>query len=688
MSRINSLEETHLCPDCDELRREHNLFRVFGQQPFRDRDKVQELSGVIHRFLRSLRADERCQFCAFLLRLVERTLPSRESGDIRIGLSPFLLSSRKDSVLRLDRAFNITNYSLSFQPICPGAGRVIPPQLNFDQPKLWMKLCSTRHGAVCTPQHKPVFRPTFKVIDAKQRRVVHAPIECSYIALSYVWGTGVPLLTLNETTKQRLYESEGLADSWTDIPTTIKDSMYVCEMLEVRYLWIDALCIQQDAPDKMVQVEQAYEAYANAVLTIVAGSSSSSWSGLSGIRGKPREEPQIICRIDDVTLAGCVLPSFQLESSTKWDRHGWTLQEKVTSDKLLVFAKDQVFWWCNSAQWCEDCSLDTDDFLSGSYEFLFDMDPVKPSPRNVADGWDAMNLYMGLISNFANRGLTEPKDSIFAFSAILRSFSFVKEQSHHFGLPRSFLDLALLFNLFTYKPSTRQYEYPSWTWAGWNPRTPVSQDLSHPVSKDDWKHFRTTTHFFHINNTQTRSLVATQKHNTMYTTSFHDLMRFEDDERRECEKVLDACWDILPHKEQLLIFSTCTLPVVLRRVWYANSGGVERVGYGMYEIDALFLNLEGDLCYVPTGSSLCPWLEMEDAWASDPGRRLELAVIAAQCLPLEVGQDPLQSMAYYCMLIETDDRGISSKIACLHWTTQRALWERMPSARMRIVILQ
>lgn len=62
-----------------------------------------------------------------------------------------------------------------------------------------------------------------------------------WCALSYVWGGDVPLKTTKAT--QLAHKKRIPLDT---LPQTMKDTVYVCRGMGIRYLWIDALCIIQD----------------------------------------------------------------------------------------------------------------------------------------------------------------------------------------------------------------------------------------------------------------------------------------------------------------------------------------------------------------------------------------------------------------------------------------------------------
>jgi hypothetical protein len=67
--------------------------------------------------------------------------------------------------------------------------------------------------------------------------------------------------------------------------------MLVCERLAIPYLWVDALCIEQDSPEMN-------DIYASAYLTLVAAAGEDSWAGLPGVLPNSRKIHQTSITID------------------------------------------------------------------------------------------------------------------------------------------------------------------------------------------------------------------------------------------------------------------------------------------------------------------------------------------------------------------------------------------------------
>lgn len=97
------------------------------------------------------------------------------------------------------------------------------PYVDLSQINVWIEECEKKHCNDCFIEPiKEGKLHSLRVIDCEQNVVVSAPRQCSYIALSYVWGT-----------HSRVTEDLGSP------PKTVADSIYLTKQLGHRYLWID-----------------------------------------------------------------------------------------------------------------------------------------------------------------------------------------------------------------------------------------------------------------------------------------------------------------------------------------------------------------------------------------------------------------------------------------------------------------
>ncbi|KAF2625978.1 HET-domain-containing protein [Macroventuria anomochaeta] len=119
-----------------------------------------------------------------------------------------------------------------------------------------------------------------------------------FVALSYVWGR-VQMLKTTNLNYEGLQEAGALFNATGEfvVPQTICDAMRLCRRLGERYLWVDCLCVVQDAaPDEIDKMLRAMAfIYTSAECTIVAATGVDAERGLSGV-GDPSQQRERGCQ--------------------------------------------------------------------------------------------------------------------------------------------------------------------------------------------------------------------------------------------------------------------------------------------------------------------------------------------------------------------------------------------------------
>ena len=181
-----------------------------------------------------------------------------------------------------------------------------------------------------------------------------------YAALSYCWGAAQQLITTKQTLAER---KSGIRVS--DLPRTLSDAVVVARLLQIPYLWVDALCIcQDDEFDWATESAHMARTYSNAAFTIAADTSGDT---SQGFLKRPAQRRHVIfnyARTDakqtrvtayDVSIGKSVFTKehlrFDAEPLTK---RAWAMQERYLSNRLLHFAAEQVYFECNEETISED----------------------------------------------------------------------------------------------------------------------------------------------------------------------------------------------------------------------------------------------------------------------------------------------------------------------------------------------
>jgi hypothetical protein len=303
-----------------------------------------------------------------------------------------------------------------------------------------------------------------RVIDIKRCCVIEAPLNCRYLALSYVWGA-VKQLELNARTWTRLTSIGGLSGQDPEYSQSVTDAILLCDLLGQAYLWVDVLCIKQDdADDRALQCSRMDVIYQGAILTIVSAAGIDANGGLPGVRPVSRLLKQQAETVKGVDLITTLRPFLPVIRNAKWDTRGWTFQEKMLSSRLLVFTEHQIFWHCNAATWFEDAVLENRD--QGLAVKLTEDKGISHFNKPARD-LPPFARYASLLRGYANRDLSRSEDALTAFMGITETLR--PDLGHIFiwGLPQSMFDAAFLWRTMNHFPQRRRAQFPSWSWTAW-----------------------------------------------------------------------------------------------------------------------------------------------------------------------------------------------------------------------------
>lgn len=379
-------------------------------------------------------------------------------------------------------------------PSTPRAGlpiRVRDQLVDYKTIQSWLHNCDTQHPN-CTAVWVDELLTT-SMIDVHTLNIVPCPPNCKYMALSYVWGPIVP-------------EKDALKKD--TLPPSITDAMEATRQLGIRYLWVDALCIDQDpsSPSKMQQLSIMDRIYAGAYATLVAFYGESSLAGLRGSTPDRARANQPRESIIDVNGGGAAYELSVMYPTIKAERakhtctyctRAWTFQEEILSQRLIYFGQDQVHYRCRimAGQETVDETKDPAQILNpvitaegetGDYLRQLSRNGLMASGTNnksQAGGPTQAHIssksvahVVGCIEEYTSRQMAQDHDSLNACRGIL---SFVRRQEglqeFVWGLPLRDFPLSLMWNHSAkygmdnvkWKPPRRRAAFPSWSFVGW-----------------------------------------------------------------------------------------------------------------------------------------------------------------------------------------------------------------------------
>lgn len=298
-----------------------------------------------------------------------------------------------------------------------------------------------------------------------------------YTALSYVWG-GPGQFKFTAESEQSL--RAGMEP--TVFAKTICEAIQLTHALGFRYIWIDALCIQQDSPsDWQEQSTLMGQVYGNAGLTIMAARSTGVQNGFL----EPKTPSAVCCGA--VNYRGTPQPVFLTHSklrpelpSDALDLRAWTFQEEHLSKRKVIFTSRQLEWHCQREKFEEqerEQSYDhvrprctTPEFRSNDrYQPLAGL--LEP---DHAHSMKMSNYqWMEIVKKYSARQITFESDRLPAISGIARVYAAQTGQEYRAGLWSGlhFIDLLLWFPITDIASSRSNstapnppYIAPSWSW--------------------------------------------------------------------------------------------------------------------------------------------------------------------------------------------------------------------------------
>ncbi|KAI1760672.1 HET-domain-containing protein [Hypoxylon sp. FL1150] len=327
-----------------------------------------------------------------------------------------------------------------------------------DVVKAWMSRCEREHSGPCHVTWSDQLL-ICNMIDVSFRRIVSCPPQCHYIALSYVWGGVSP--------------KDGALERG-DLPQTIEDAITVTKSLGLRYLWVDALCIdQKPSPEKEQHLGMMDLIYSCAWATIVALHGDHSDAGLCGVSARNPRAPQGNEWVRGSQMLSLFPTLHQELIGVTYCSRAWTLQEFLLCSRRILFGKHQIHFLCNTGRYCEtiDDTRDPGGVLNTNpkqpdFFLLPDHKEYVRDPKSRRSFADF--TFTGMVEMYTERKMTNDSDSLNAIRGML---SFLQRniipQGFVWGLPlEEFPQSLRWYHPRQIKPRRRP-GFPSWSYVGW-----------------------------------------------------------------------------------------------------------------------------------------------------------------------------------------------------------------------------
>ncbi|KAK3380514.1 heterokaryon incompatibility protein-domain-containing protein [Lasiosphaeria ovina] len=301
-----------------------------------------------------------------------------------------------------------------------------------------------------------------------------------YMTLSHCWGVwgggsaGLPVLTEGNLA-ERLAEGIAVAR----LPQTFQDAVEIATWFDVRWLWIDSLCIVQDsAADWQREAAAMHGVYRAALLNIAADDSPDARFGCFRNRDPLAVLPMRV-RLplpdsgDGDSDGWWLMPDaravFEGVAAAPLTRRGWVFQERQLARRVLHFTSHELVWECcarvphfASETFPGGGLFSAAAVFGGKPKFQAQTDLAASAPSAVHAAWAALcREYSGTTFSFA-------RDKPVALSGLAKEFAAALPGNMYLaGLWRSTLPGALLWESAGGAgrlPDGEGYVAPSWSW--------------------------------------------------------------------------------------------------------------------------------------------------------------------------------------------------------------------------------
>lgn len=363
------------------------------------------------------------------------------------------------------------------------------------------------------------------------------PIKGPYVTLSHCWGA-LPFLKLKRDTLTMFLNGLPLER----LPKTFQHAAKVCCELNIRWLWIDALCIIQDdegLADWLEESTTMEQVYANSYCNISATAARDSSYGLFNPRDTSREwvgsatldtkgllhesQGRVRCTILDLSFWDKYVDGAPV------NRRSWVYQERLLAPRVLHWCQDQIAFECLQVDRAESLpeglphfriksgllinslSLKSLDLAAGAklraireassgkrgrlQEMVDEVDQIDEVVRKL----DLYELWKHWVEVYTKMDLTNQQDRLIALSGIARMmFSRMEAEGYKeryiAGMWEKYLANQLLWSVNESRGKDRQpnentrtkeYRAPTFSWASVETRRGITFPVTKNLTEDD-----------------------------------------------------------------------------------------------------------------------------------------------------------------------------------------------------------
>jgi Heterokaryon incompatibility protein (HET) len=341
--------------------------------------------------------------------------------------------------------------------------------------------------------------------NSKDARIIPYRLANSkYATLSYCWGTTMPpgSATTQDNIRKRSKRLEA-----SSLPQTLRDGFTVTRQLEIRYLWVDALCIIQDDPnDWATEAAKMASIYGNCLVSIAVELGSDCTAGF--LSHTPEQQDFCVDRLIKIPnrlksgktsnlyiwtggICGCYyISGVKSLEKTPLSERGWTYQERFLAPRILHFIGAQIVWECREVHGVslerglslEDTILHRSPSTFGGIAKLVLQPENTVNQKKLRENW-----YYDIVPEYSQRKLSQKSDKLPAISGIAKPFTQRFEDVYFAGFWLGDISYSLSWGTELTTKYPGFYRAPSFCWAS------VDGDVFYPRGTRE-----NLTHYVHV----------------------------------------------------------------------------------------------------------------------------------------------------------------------------------------------
>jgi hypothetical protein len=256
-----------------------------------------------------------------------------------------------------------------------------------------------------------------------------------YLTLSYCWGPYTNYRSLKANLDARKHNIV-----FDELPLVFQQAIVFTRALQIRYLWIDALCIVQDDRDdfarEIVIMDDIYKwGFCRIAITNCKAPTESFWppnpiatSVKLPVDISVKNKPGSISRF--VTLP----KSYQRDVDYGYlNKRGWVLQERLLSPRTIHFTQDHIYYE-------DEDEIIAEDGVTGHFQWHSSIDKTKHIsrrdlfPRKGMEKWESIDMtaisrdpWLKVAEAFSKTRLTRLTDKIVALFGLVKEFQRIQD---------------------------------------------------------------------------------------------------------------------------------------------------------------------------------------------------------------------------------------------------------------------